>query len=312
MPLAVDYRPRNFEEFLGNSATITSLKSVLKREDTPHAFLFYGPRGCGKTTLARLVKNTLKCSDMDFREIDAGSDGGKNTILRIKEDVRLRPLGGKTKFFLIDEAHGITGAAANAFLITLEEPPPYVFFALCTTNPEKILITVRDRCAQFPVKPLINKDMNKLIDWVLKEEGTSLEKEVISEIMSRAEGIPRRALWLLDQIIDLTDSKTQIASLDVITSEDKEIIDLCRALADSNSSGFTKWKKVRDVLKGTNDKQPEDIRRAVLGYLSQILMKSTSPESFAQTLSIAQNFEGNFFDSGRSGLILACAKSILE
>ena len=171
-PLHLKYRPSCFEEIVGNSGTISSLSSILhRREGSPHAFLFVGPSGTGKTTLARIIKQSLKCSDTDFQELNVANTRGIDTIRDIVQNCRLYPIEGDVKIFLLDEAAKLTNDAQNALLKVLEDTPKHVYIILCTTDPEKLLNTVKTRCTTFQLQKLINKDMISLLKRVIDSEG---------------------------------------------------------------------------------------------------------------------------------------------
>jgi len=151
MPLQVTHRPKTLDDMIGNEAAIESLNSVLSREkDVPPSFFFTGLPGGGKTTLARIIKEHLNISDMDFYEYNAANTRGIDTIRQIANNCVLAPMGGDRKLYLLDEVHMQTGYALQAILKLLEEPPKHVYFALCTSEPEiikpKLLKAIRRRC----------------------------------------------------------------------------------------------------------------------------------------------------------------------
>ena len=182
------YRPQKFSDMVGQSAAISLLQESLKEDKIGHAYLFSGPRGCGKTSAARLIAKSLickkqsqtyepcgECDDcisvamgehLDVIEIDGASNRGINEIRDLKTHVNLKPLSAGYKIYIIDEVHMLTEPAFNALLKTLEEPPQNVVFLLATTEPHKVPVTIRSRCQQIPFHRISTKDMIERIQYV--------------------------------------------------------------------------------------------------------------------------------------------------
>jgi len=197
------YRPKDFEGVVGQTDALKSLQQMAKNKKIPHALLFTGPSGCGKTTLARIVRRELGCGKHDFSEVNCADFRGIDMVRDIRSRMMQAPISGSCRVWLIDEAHRLTGDAMDAFLKILEDTPDHVYFMLATTNPQKLLKTVRTRCTEISVKSLSNKDIVKLVTDVAKKEGKTLPKEVAKKIADKCEGSARQALVLLHQIIDL-------------------------------------------------------------------------------------------------------------
>ncbi|GAG60002.1 unnamed protein product, partial [marine sediment metagenome] len=156
MSLQQDYRPKSFKTFIGNEDVVESLTKILKRKKIPSAFLFTGPSGCGKTTIPRIIARMFKV-DHDFKELNAANDRGIKPIRALIDDMSFQPLHGDKKFILLDEAHMITGTAQEALLKALEEPPPWVTWLICTTNPEALKGTLKRRCHNYELSADILK-----------------------------------------------------------------------------------------------------------------------------------------------------------
>ena len=230
------YRSKTFEEIVGQEPIVKTLKNALLQNKVAHAYLFSGPRGTGKTSIARLFAKALNCeqglghqcnvcenckamnnnSHPDVIEIDAASNNSVDDARSLIEKVRYSPMLGKYKVYIIDEVHMMSSSAFNALLKTLEEPPSYVVFILCTTEPHKVLPTIVSRCQHYEFKKIDDKDLIKLIKKVLLNEGVSASDEAINLITELANGGARDALSLLDQIIAYSDKRIEVSDIEQI------------------------------------------------------------------------------------------------
>ena len=316
MPLHIDYRPQNFEEVFGNELLVKKLSSIFheKREDKPRAILFAGPSGCGKTTLARIIAKELGCPEflengdrnLDFCEINSSNNRGIDTAREILEQIHYLPMNKESscRIWLLDEVHQTTKDFQNALLKALEEPPKHIFFILCTTNPEKLLATIKTRCSKFEVAPLSSDDVQELIRWVLESEGLldDFDDKIIAQIAEKVDGCPREALVALDQVIDL-DAKDREVVISNYKTTEAQTIDLCRALMKK-----AKWPEVYKILDGLKQagQDPENIRRAVIGYAAACMKNRID----VHAILIFECFKKNFFDTGWVGLIFASAEVV--
>lgn len=199
------YRPRSFNEVLGQDHIVTILNNVVKNCRISHAYLFSGPRGTGKTSVARILAKEIGCADADLIEIDAASSRGIDEIRALREAVNFMPLNGKVKVYIIDEVHMLTKEAFNALLKTLEEPPSHVVFILATTELEKVPDTIISRCQNFSFRRIQENILREAIVSIAKKEELAIDNEAASIIALSAEGSFRDALGLLDQISSLGD-----------------------------------------------------------------------------------------------------------
>ncbi|MBN2170518.1 MAG: DNA polymerase III subunit gamma/tau, partial [Candidatus Krumholzibacteriota bacterium] len=220
--LALKYRPGRFAEMVGQDQVTTVLQGALQQGRIAQAYLFSGPRGCGKTTAARLLAKALNCAEgpaaepcgtcdscrsiaagtsLAVVEVDAASNRGIDDIRRIREEAGYSSVGGRTKVYIIDEAHQITGDAANAFLKTLEEPPPGVVFVLATTEPQKIIPTIHSRCQRFAFRLLSVDEIVGRLAFIAEAEGLTAPREALLAVARRAEGSMRDGLTLFDQVL---------------------------------------------------------------------------------------------------------------
>ena len=301
LPLHLKYRPNTFDELVGNESLVDSLRSILARtEGQPRTFLFQGPSGCGKTTLARIMKNELNCSDEDFHEYNSANTRGIDTIREIRSTVDYQPWLGKVKIYLMDEVHKLTNDAQNAVLKLLEDTPDHVRFILCTTDPEKLLKAIRTRCTTFQVQALQKRSITKLLKNVCKQERitvTSDFEKVLDEIARVSEGLPRKALVILDQVVDLNDEDA-LKAIEKIMLNESTTIELCRLLIENVPN---KWKQMAAFLKTLQD-EPESVRYAILGYLGSVLLNNGD----MKTAQLISTFSESFMYSGKAGLIAAC------
>ena len=233
------YRPQTFSDMVGQSAAVGVLQESLREGRLGHAYLFSGPRGCGKTSAARLVAKSLNCLNprdgcepcgecencigiaagehLDVIEIDGASNRGIDNIRDLRSQVNLKPLSSKYKVYIIDEVHMLTEAAFNALLKTLEEPPANVVFLLATTEPHKVPVTIRSRCQHIPFHRISIADMVKRLGYVCGCENISSEPEALWELARQADGALRDALSLAEQAIALGRGSLTLASVRDLT-----------------------------------------------------------------------------------------------
>ena len=239
------YRPLRFEDVVGQEHVSQTLKKALQTEHLAHAFLFCGPRGVGKTTCARILAKVLNCSHVsdntepcgkcdscksfsenasfNIMELDAASNNSVEHIRTLVDQVRFQPQQGKYKVFIIDEVHMLSQSAFNAFLKTLEEPPPYAVFILATTEKHKIIPTILSRCQIFDFKRISVKDIVKHLQSICGQEGIEADKDALHIVAQKADGALRDALSIFDRIVASAGQKIRyedvIANLNVLDFE---------------------------------------------------------------------------------------------
>ena len=297
MSLYLKYRPTTLDEIRGNTEVIVALEGMLESGDScPHAFLFHGPTGCGKTTIGRIIADRLGCKGTDFREVDSADFRGIDTVREIRKQSQFKPIEGPCRVWLIDECHKMTNDAQNALLKILEDTPKHVYFILCTTDSHKLLKTIQGRCSQFAVKPLDERDMFRLLRRVVKDEGEELEKDIYDQITQDSFGHPRNALQILDQVLRV-DPEKRLEIAKQKAEEYSETIELCRALLKGAG-----WKEVRTILNGMKNQEAENIRRNVLGYAQAVLLNDDNERAGL----ILEEMRETFFYTGFAGLVGVC------
>ncbi|MFZ4056859.1 MAG: DNA polymerase III subunit gamma/tau [Ferruginibacter sp.] len=223
------YRPQNFSTVVGQSHITTTLKNAIKNNQLAHAFLFCGPRGVGKTTCARILAKTINCENqtadgeacnvcnscvsfdagasLNIHELDAASNNSVDDIRTLVEQVRFAPQAGKYKVYIVDEVHMLSSSAFNAFLKTLEEPPPFAIFILATTEKHKILPTILSRCQIFDFKRITNNDTVEHLQEICVKEHITADKAALHIIAQKSEGCMRDSLSILDKIVSFTNGE---------------------------------------------------------------------------------------------------------
>ena len=296
--LAQKYRPQTFDDVIGQDAVIRTLRNSVQNQRVANAYLFSGPRGVGKTSLARLVSKTLNCTssgkqkpcnkcdscleisrgnNIDVLEIDGASNNGVDEIRTLRENVKFSPSKGKFKIYIIDEVHMLSQGAFNALLKTLEEPPAHVKFIFATTEPHKVLPTIVSRCQKFDFKRI---SPSKILDCVVdvsKKEGISIDEKASSLIARASDGSLRDALVILDQMISFSGDK--ISSDDVIDLlgivERDSIAQLADLVIKNDPAGAA---KTLDIM--INDgKDPLFIANSLIGYYRDIMILKTAGEA---------------------------------
>ena len=298
------YRPIKFSGMIGQSSSVKVLQTKLKKKTLPHALLFTGPSGCGKTTFARILRKKLGCGKHDFTELDCADFRGIEMVRNIRSHLHQAPISGKCRIWLIDECHKMTGDAQNAFLKMLEDTPSHVYFMLATTDPQKLKVTIRTRCTEIIVRSLNRKSMFKLISYICGMEKIGLPEEVAEKIIECSYGSARKALVLLNQVIELDNEDDMIEAIKTTTAE-VQALSIARALLNPH----TKWMEMIKILKESSDEEPESIRWMILGYAKTILL--SGGKLSGRSYLIIDTFRDNFYDSKWAGLIASCYEIIV-
>lgn len=228
------YRPQTFDEVVGQKSIVTTLKNAIREDKIAHAYLFCGPRGTGKTTMARLFAKALDCKEgighqclncdsckaiaagehPDVIEIDAASNSSVDSVRQLIDNVSYQPIMSPYKVYIIDEVHNMSTPAFNALLKTLEEPPSFVVFILCTTDPQKIIPTILSRVQRFNFAKVLPQDLVENMKRVLKNEHVDYDEDALEAVASLSDGGVRDSLSLLDQLVSYADRKITLQDVD--------------------------------------------------------------------------------------------------
>lgn len=264
MELYKKHRPLHLDDVVGQGPTVRGLQTQLKRGTLPHAMLLSGPSGTGKTTLARIISSDLGIPAVNIEECNSSNDRGIDSIRHLIEKISVPPLGGNSRYVIIDEAHGLTSQAQDALLKVLEECPEHTYIALLTTDPGKLKRAIRTRCTHYQLRDLSEFDIAETLRKVSEFEQRPAEGDTYMRIAKASGGSMREALVLLEQCM-----VNDFVDIDQIITNHKASgsIDLMRAIVDGD------WLKTVRLLRELEDwkSSPEGFRRQLLAYCSKVL-----------------------------------------
>jgi DNA polymerase III gamma/tau subunit len=306
--LHTKYRPAKLADVIGQNHAVKSIKSNLAQSARPHTFLFTGPAGTGKTTLARIIAGEVGVSGQNLIEVDAASTSGVDGMRELTSALRYQGFGDNpNKLIIIDECHALSTAAWQALLKATEEPPAHVYFAFCTTAPGKVPDTIRTRAAAYDLKPVKRDDILDLLEKVCDAEGYDTPNRHLDMIASACSGSPRQALVQLSMVHACEDDD-EVATLLEQPLEDKEIIELCRAYV----GGSLTWVKLTATLKAMSAQSPESIRIVIVNYMAACMMGAKSDQQAERLLHMVEPFTTPFNQSDKlAPLLVAFGKVIL-
>ena len=293
------YRPKSFEDVVGQEVIVQTLTNAVKNDMVSHAYLFNGPRGTGKTSIAKIYAKILNCNDLnemkacekcdsctqinnnqniDVIEIDAASNNGVDEIREIRNKIGLVPSNSKYKIYIIDEVHMLTNQAFNALLKTLEEPPKHIIFIFATTEPHKIPTTILSRCQRFDFKKIHDEKIVKRLKQIVEIEQIKITDEALKEIAFLSDGGLRDSISLLDQAISYSDDEITVQNIHDINGSitKEEVRSLINYLCDKNLEECLKSIESYDA----NGKSMSKIVRSVIEELKNIILYCNAPNFF--------------------------------
>ena len=301
------YRPQHLAHIFGQPRAVAQLQKALKK-GLDHAILLSGPTGTGKTTLMRILRREIKCSDNDYSEINTSDFKGIDTIRDLRRTINLQPFGGETKVVGIDECHKLTNDAQNAILKLLEDPPDHAYFILGTTDPHKLLKALIGRCTEYKLNPIQSECLMDLMRVICKREKFAVSDGLLEDIAEIAEGSARKALVILDAVSKEEGDEAQRRAIQVTSVDKDKAAALAKMLVWPRGE---KWIEVAALIRELEDYDAEGVRQLILGFARAALIgpkgggKPSNPGRGAMAIEIFQ--EMNIY-SGHPGLALACFK----
>lgn len=301
------YRPKTLDDVMGQEIIVKIIKNSIRNNQINHAYLFAGPRGTGKTSVAKIFANIINCenpinyqpcgkcisctqpNNSDIIEIDAASNNGVDEIRELRNKVTLLPAYGKYKVYIIDEVHMLTQVAFNALLKTLEEPPAHVIFILATTDPHKVIETILSRCQRLDFKKISNEAIIKNLKKIAKNENIDVDEAALTEIANLADGGMRDSVGMLDQARAYTEGKITI----------KDIHDINGTLTETNLMELTlnildgKLNIILEKIDEYNDEGKNFIKltEELINFMRNTLLYKEAPNYFKTRVQNTENYE---------------------
>lgn len=299
--LHVKYRPETFDEMIGQDHVVQSLKSLFEQKTYPHAYLFTGSSGTGKTTVSRIVAKMLGCDYQNILEIDAASFGKVEDIRELVTRLDYATFGtNPLKYIIVDECHACSRSAWQAFLKTIEEPPPHVYFAFCTTEADKVPDTIKTRCHTYHLRDVSIDALMELVSVVAEAEKIKLNDKSLSVIAQAAQGSPRRALTYLSKCRGCA-SIEDVRSVLEEPDEEGEVIELCRLLVGKVQPT---WKNTMRIINSLQAQNPESIRLIIMNYMAKVAMNARSDGDALKVLNVMNAFSRPYNSSEKFAPLL--------
>ena len=313
MSLYQEIRPDNFDDIVGNSVTIGALRSMLRKsaDSRPHAILFKGPYGCGKTTLARILAREFGSDASSIIKISANNTNGIETVREISANAHLIGLGGMAKTYIIDESHELTNRAQEGFLDITEDNPPYCYFIFCTTNPAAISEGIHERCTEYEVRLLRKNEIESVLKRACEKKGLNVSPDIIEAITLTCGGSARVALVSLEQVAGIDDIDKALELLVSGTMRDATVLDLLKLLIMAPEQRRKKWKQIITTFDAITA-DSEVIRRSILTFLYNKLKKYDRVEDAMDITHLLRIFSVSTYYGKKSQLGALVARACFE
>ncbi len=310
MSLHTKYRPGTFDEVYGHEEIIESLKHVVE-DGRAKSFIFTGPSGIGKTTLARILADEFAgdaATITNIIDIDAASNNGVEQVRNIARKSMLKAIGkSNTKSIIMDEAHLLTKSAWTALLLPIEEPPEHVYWMFCTTDESKIPENIITRCISYNLQPIDESEIKRLLNNIVKWEHLDVIDDLTDLIAENSNGSPRLALTYFEKCIYCENIK-EASRLIRVAGQSEEVVALCRFLIRRQGRS---WQKAMKILKALEGNDAEGIRILVSNYFAKALINTSDKKKAQRMLQVLENFEDPYNQSDKfAPLILSVARTI--
>lgn len=305
LPLHLKYRPAAWKDVLGQDQVVRSLQHALK-QSVPHAYLFLGPSGCGKTTLARILAAAVGASPEGVIEVDAATiigeaTSGSNAMRQLLDNLRYRALAeSPIKFVIVDECHALSKAAWQTLLRAIEEPPPHVYWALCTTEVDKVPTTIKTRCQMYSVRSVTSTMLFDHLTLVARKEKISVDEDVLQVCAKEAGGSVRQSLVNLNAVRGCKDYKEAKRLLEGIVDEGGDVIKFAKMLVE----GRLEWNAAVRQIEALQEESAESVRLVVVNYTAKVLLGTKDARKAQQLLAVLESFSTPFFGSEKMAPLL--------
>ena len=307
-PLHLRHRPVTLNEMVGQDAVVRSLTTQLSGDAVPHAYLFTGPSGVGKTTLARILAKMTGCDESNIMEIDAATNSGVDNMRLVTQMAQYRGIGGSpNKFIIVDECHALSRATFQSLLLSIEEPPPHVYWALCTTEADKIPATIKTRCSHYDLKPVAWEVVCDHLTAIAKKEKLAVATDLCGVIARKADGSLRQAIQWLSMVNGITD-KAEVNEILETAEGNVEAVDIAKTLVAGR--GIT-WKGMIQKVQALDRTSPESVRIVIVNYIGASLLRTESEKEAVRLLTTLQAFSTPFNPSEKQAPLLLALGTVL-